>query len=37
MSSSRRFVENTDFTTIPTYDLLRLVSVYIDILFHISI
>ena len=37
MFSSRRFVENTDFTTIPTYELLRFVSVYIDILFHIPI
>ena len=37
MSSSRRFVENRDFTTIPTTDLLRLVSVYINISFHILI
>ena len=35
MSSSRRFVENTAFTTISTSDLLRLVSVYMNILFYI--
>ena len=37
MSSANRFVETADFTTIPTYDLLRLVIVYIDILFYIFI
>ena len=37
MSSANRFVEASDLSTILTHDLLRLVSFYISILFHINL